>query len=60
MSRRDSKGASTNLVTCRAEDLDLAGVDAGEGLLLKWVSEGDDSLGLSWLLFVSILEVASS
>lgn len=48
MSCRDSKSTSTDLITSRAEDFDLAGVDAGECLALEWVAKGDDSLS-SWV-----------
>lgn len=53
MSRRDSKSTGTDLIASRAEDLDLAGVDAEECLTLKWVAEGDNSLS-SYVSFLSL------
>ena len=54
VSRRNSKSTITALITSRAEDLDFAGVDAGEGLLLERVSEGHDSLSFA-ISFLSSL-----
>ena len=53
MSRRNSKNTGTDLIASRAEDLDLAGVDAEECLTLKWVAEGDNSLS-SCVSFLSL------
>ena len=55
MSRRYSKRTSTDLISSCAEDLDLAGVDAGEGLLLEWVAKGNNSL----LIFISLHHIAN-
>lgn len=55
MGGRNSKSTITDLITSRAEDLDFAGVDAGEGLLLEWVAEGDDSLSFAISFLSSLL-----